>query len=163
MLRAHTAVVSQTVHQRTLGDVLPDTATHGLVEDILGNMPDAWRDTVIPCAIVHGDFAPWNARMAGDDLFLFDWTNGAESGPAFYDRLYLEHQLHRLISRGEPRECAAMLSRIAGSEYASLDAGVVVRAYLVWRLADAVANDNESDVTEIATIWDAFLGGVEFA
>jgi len=160
MVRANAAVVTHTAHERTLGDVLPDTIPHELANHILLDMPEGWEDVVIPCAMVHGDFAPWNARMVGEDVFLFDWTNGAVSGPAFYDRLYLSHQLERLISRGGPNQCAALLADVARAEYANVDADIVVRTYLLWRLADAVANESDADVAEVATIWNAFQGGV---
>jgi hypothetical protein len=40
---------------------------------------------LIPCAFVHGDFAPKNIRIAGDgvaDLLTFDWANGGWGVPA---------------------------------------------------------------------------------
>jgi len=160
---AHTRIVAQTSHIRSAGELLEDAVPGDLGKEILDGMPLGWAETEIPCAVVHGDFAPWNARMAGDDVFLFDWTNSTVSGPAFYDRLFLAHQLHRLISRGNADSCSAMLRQLARAQYPDLESDLVVRVYLLLRLADAVLNDSRSDIAEVAAVWQRFRGGTGHA
>jgi len=39
----------------------------------------------IPCGISHGDFAPWNTRLADGQLSLFDWESATWGTPKLFD------------------------------------------------------------------------------
>src|SRR6202011_3753725 len=39
----------------------------------------------VPCGLGHGDFAPWNIRMAGRQLLVIDWEYGSETHPPLWD------------------------------------------------------------------------------
>jgi len=39
----------------------------------------------LPLSLAHGDFAPWNTRLASQSLFVFDWERTAEGVTPLYD------------------------------------------------------------------------------
>jgi hypothetical protein len=43
-----------------------------------------------PYVASQGDFAPWNIRVCGDDLFVFDWESGCEGASPLDDVLHFE-------------------------------------------------------------------------
>ncbi len=45
----------------------------------------------------HGDFAPWNARLLGDRLYLFDWEYADRERPAGWDLFHFFIQTSALI------------------------------------------------------------------
>ena len=44
------------------------------------------EQAVIPQTLVHGDLHPWNVMLDGDDVRIFDWSDGCVSHP-FFDLL----------------------------------------------------------------------------
>lgn len=61
--------------------------------------------------VVHGDLAPWNARMVGRKLALLDWEESVASAPCLVDKVnfILSWQLEG--ARNGLRACAATLRR----------------------------------------------------
>lgn len=45
----------------------------GVIEDALAEVEVRIGTKVLPACLVHGDFAPWNLRVDGDRLHVFDW------------------------------------------------------------------------------------------
>ena len=41
-----------------------------------------------PCGIAHGDFAPWNTRITGEELKVFDWESIRWDTPLGWDRFH---------------------------------------------------------------------------
>jgi len=47
----------------------------------------------------HGDFAPWNARVLSDSLFLFDWEGFEPQAPLFLDPFYFAFSREVLVRK----------------------------------------------------------------
>ncbi len=45
---------------------------------------------LIPCGLGHGDFAPWNIRVAGNKLLVIDWEYGSEAYPPLWDLFHFQ-------------------------------------------------------------------------
>lgn len=52
-----------------------------------------------PFAAAHGDFAPWNVRVAGNRLLAFDWEHFLSFAPAGWDALHFVFRVENLIRR----------------------------------------------------------------
>jgi hypothetical protein len=55
--------------------------------------------TTILCGFSHGDFAPWNTRIEGDRLFVFDWESAAWETPIEWDAFHFCAQVAGLLKR----------------------------------------------------------------
>lgn len=49
------------------------------------------------CGISHGDFAPWNARMYRNNLYLFDWESASMNAPCVWDQFHFLAQTESLL------------------------------------------------------------------
>ena len=47
-------------------------------------------NSLVPCGLGHGDFAPWNIRMAGPKLLVIDWEYGSEAYPPLWDLFHFQ-------------------------------------------------------------------------
>jgi hypothetical protein len=61
----------------------------------------------VTCGIAHGDFAPWNMRMYGGDLRLFDWESASWNTPSLWDKFHFMTQTECLLKTRHGRESAA--------------------------------------------------------
>lgn len=68
-----------------------------LFSGILGEIDKAIGTSEIPVCLVHGDFAPWNLRVAGEHLLAFDWEYAEAGGNPLHD--YLHFHLVALATR----------------------------------------------------------------
>ena len=48
---------------------------------------------VVPCGLSHGDFAPWNLRVDGDSLRVFDWESAKWNAPVHWDWFHFQVQV----------------------------------------------------------------------
>ena len=48
---------------------------------------------LVPCGISHGDFAPWNLRVHGESLRVFDWESARWNAPACWDWFHFQVQV----------------------------------------------------------------------
>ena len=55
---------------------------------------------VVSCGISHGDFAPWNLRLQGNSLRVFDWENANWNAPAHWDWFHFQVQVRANLGRG---------------------------------------------------------------
>lgn len=62
--------------------------------------------SVMPVALAHGDFTPWNSFVLGERLYIFDWEYAAEDWPLGYD---LAHYLLASASTREPEAVVGTL------------------------------------------------------
>lgn len=75
-----------------------------ILEEIEGSI----GKQALPVCLVHGDFAAWNVRVAGDELLVFDWEYADAGGNPLQD--YLHFHLvaratqHRSISSAYTRD-----------------------------------------------------------
>ena len=53
----------------------------------------------IPCGVSHGDFAPWNARVANGQLSVFDWESASWDAPAAWDIYHFKTQVAALRNK----------------------------------------------------------------
>jgi len=54
--------------------------------------------STVPCSLTHGDFAPWNTRVQGQHLAVFDWES-AGHGPTQWDHYHFAVQVASLLRR----------------------------------------------------------------
>ena len=54
-------------------------------------------DREIVCGLGHGDFAPWNTRLAGDQLQVFDWESARPCVPLEWDVFHFRWQVATLL------------------------------------------------------------------
>jgi len=52
-----------------------------------------------PFTVTHGDFTPWNMRLGGGKLALFDWEYFLPAAPAGWDLLYFIVRVENLIRK----------------------------------------------------------------
>jgi hypothetical protein len=55
---------------------------------------------LVPCGILHGDFAPWNTRVHNDELSLFDWESAVWEAPLGWDKFHFLVQVDCLLNKG---------------------------------------------------------------
>jgi thymidylate kinase len=55
----------------------------------------------VACGTVHGDFAPWNTRLAAGRLFVFDWEAAEWQSPCCWDSFHFEVQVLARLGRGD--------------------------------------------------------------
>ena len=53
--------------------------------------------TSVPCGISHGDFAPWNLRVYGEHLRVFDWESAKWDAPIHWDWFHFETQVQATL------------------------------------------------------------------
>lgn len=87
-------------------------------EGCLGN-------TKLPFHLRHGDFAPWNVKLADGRLFLFDWEYCGREAPAGWDLFHFIVQTQWLLENKMPGEIyhevrSAINSRWIGSYWEEL-------------------------------------------
>ena len=51
----------------------------------LERLHDELGPVSMPLSLAHGDFAPWNTRLGGQSLFVFDWERASEGVSPLYD------------------------------------------------------------------------------
>jgi hypothetical protein len=54
---------------------------------------------MIPCGVAHGDFAPWNTRVGGGHLWVFDWESASWETPASWDTFHFRTQVAALLDK----------------------------------------------------------------
>jgi hypothetical protein len=67
---------------------------------------------MIPCGIMHGDFAPWNTRIGDGRLYAFDWESAAWDAPILWDIFHFHVQVASLLNRNNER--VLWFSRLPG-------------------------------------------------
>lgn len=63
-------------------------------------------------ALMHGDFAPWNVKVADGRWTVLDWERGERVGVPGWDWLHFILQPAILVQRAEPATMIAMLERL---------------------------------------------------
>ena len=66
-------------------------------EQALGQAADRLAATLVPCGISHGDFAPWNLRVHGESLRVFDWESAKWNEPTHWDWFHFEIQVRATL------------------------------------------------------------------
>jgi hypothetical protein len=99
--------------------------------------------TTIPCGISHGDFAPWNTRIEGERLFVFDWESAAWETPIDWDGFHFRTQVAGLLKRssgwnftrhGHPPRRGAFLLYLLSSLCQLLEEDSLMRDAISYRL-----------------------------
>ncbi|MEW6144673.1 MAG: hypothetical protein AB1598_06590 [Thermodesulfobacteriota bacterium] len=67
---------------------------------------EALGGVLLPFHISHGDFAPWNAYLAGGKLFLYDWENSRDDRPPGWDLFHFIFQTNFFLNKRNPAELA---------------------------------------------------------
>ena len=61
---------------------------------------------MIPCGIMHGDFAPWNTRVGNGRLFVFDWETAVWGAPILWDTFHFHVQVAQSLVKKRRRDLA---------------------------------------------------------
>jgi hypothetical protein len=61
-----------------------------LGREVLGHATRVIGDKILPLGVMHGDFAPWNTRVRGKELLLFDWESADWEAPTTWDISHFE-------------------------------------------------------------------------
>jgi hypothetical protein len=72
----------------------------GLGREVLRSATRQLDAAVVPCGILHGDFAPWNTRVHNDELSLFDWESAVWEAPLGWDKFHFLVQVDCLLNKG---------------------------------------------------------------
>jgi hypothetical protein len=95
--RPGAAVISE------LRDQMQDAVTafgyklRDLIDKAVDQAARELENTPIPCGVMHGDFAPWNTRVSGSQLLVFDWESAAWSAPVWWDVFNFNTQVRALL------------------------------------------------------------------
>ena len=93
-----------------------------------------FADLPVLCHWTHGDFTPWNIRMRGGRLLVYDWEDGESDGLAYSD---LFHFLFRQASLVGPWPGARTLVRAMNDAASRL----------------SVLSGTDCDATTVLTVW----------
>jgi hypothetical protein len=74
-----------------------DSSWQGLGSAVLSRAAEILSDREIVCGLGHGDFAPWNTRLAGDQLQVFDWESARPCVPLEWDAFHFRWQVATLL------------------------------------------------------------------
>jgi len=97
-----------------LGGLLDAPAARLLAES-LDDVERAIGASLLPSCLAHGDFAPWNIRLAGGQLYVFDWEYAQAQASPLHDFLHF-HLIGRVVAGQAPRPAAlAALLRAAAA------------------------------------------------
>ena len=66
-------------------------------ERALDQAADRLASILVPCGISHGDFAPWNLRVHGESLRVFDWESANWNAPNQWDWFHFEIQVRATL------------------------------------------------------------------
>lgn len=67
-------------------------------QEIIAHIEHLIAQVVLPNLMVHGDFAPWNLRLAHADLYVFDWEYAQSHGNPLQDFIHF-HLVPQALSR----------------------------------------------------------------
>lgn len=98
------------------------------------------HSVVVPCGLMHGDFAPWNLRRQGEGLYAFDWESAQWDVPIVWDIAHYTTQLSSLL--GLKLSFESITPHIEGAKGCHI-------LYLVKSLADA-ATETGIDSPQVA-------------
>ncbi len=70
---------------------------------------------LIPVALGHGDFTPWNMYLTGDNIHLYDWELAQEQLPTWYDAFHFIIQTHILIKKSNASEILKSIRQLESS------------------------------------------------
>lgn len=94
--------------QRLTSSVLAgaDHPSDGPLATAVSSVAEAFGDTVVTTARLHGDWTPWNlARSPSRGLVAWDWEYSSPDGPVGLDELHSAFQVYRLLD-GDPARTA---------------------------------------------------------
>ncbi len=83
---------------------LLDSRLRSLGEEALARASRDLGRVMVPCGIMHGDFAPWNTRVEKGQLFLFDWESAAWEAPILWDIFHFHVQVASLLNKKSGRD-----------------------------------------------------------
>jgi thymidylate kinase len=89
-----------------------DPAWRALGQAALKKAAHELDGAMIPCGIMHGDFAPWNTRVERGRLYAFDWESAAWDAPILWDPFHFHVQVASLLNKNGRRVLS--LSRFSG-------------------------------------------------
>lgn len=61
---------------------------HGIVEQAIQSILDAYSNRIVEFCVCHRDFTPWNTCVTGNTLFVFDWEYAQKTYPRGIDQCH---------------------------------------------------------------------------
>jgi len=86
-------------------------ADHPVFQKLAQNLPSL----IVRPTIFHGDFAPWNCKVANGGWRVLDWERGDLTGPPGYDWFHYIIQTRILVAKKSTRAITAELLRLLDS------------------------------------------------
>lgn len=106
--RAALARLDELAGPRAAGRVDPQWLS--LARELSLRLDEADAARALDCGFAHGDFTPWNVRVANGKLAAFDWELARELAPRGFDAFHHVLQQAVLVERLPPDE---LLARVA--------------------------------------------------
>ena len=78
-------------------DTLLDSNWRALGEAALARAKRELDGRTVQCGVTHGDFVPWNTRVDGGRLFVFDWESASWEAPGGWDEFHFYTQVASLL------------------------------------------------------------------
>lgn len=95
-------------------------------------LADQLIDRPIIFSTVHGDFAPWNIRIQGQNAFVFDWESARAAAPCWFD--YFHFGAMQAANAKRRYELTASTSAWLGTLAPTIEANNVYVLYLAYLL-----------------------------
>ncbi|HTQ57256.1 MAG TPA: phosphotransferase [Bryobacteraceae bacterium] len=77
-----------------------DWRWHELGAAVLSAARRDLQNVTVPCAFWHGDFVPWNTRVDGGRLAVFDWESSEPEMPLGWDAFHFSVQVAGRLKKG---------------------------------------------------------------
>jgi len=90
----------------------------------------------IPAVRIHGDFAPWNTRINGTNLFVYDWEYSESDGIPFYDVIHWSVQVMMLVKKKSGSKIFRVLEKEIHANMRPEISEGLRRTYCLWCLVD---------------------------
>ncbi len=98
------ALVREVAARWRKAESLLDSRLRSLGEDVLTRASQELDGIMVPCGIMHGDFAPWNTRVENGHLYVFDWESAAWDAPVSWDIFHFHVQVASLLNKKRRRD-----------------------------------------------------------
>ncbi|MEM7656525.1 MAG: hypothetical protein AAF399_10385 [Bacteroidota bacterium] len=103
-------VIQELALQQALDPSLDPTQVDLLLQYLREGFHSLDPDSVVPMAMAHGDFTPWNQYHSAEAIHLYDWELSQPSAPMLYDAFHFVYQSGILLLQATETELAAHLS-----------------------------------------------------
>lgn len=90
----------------------PYRRSYGQLRQLAARLQARLGGQRLPATMVHGDFAPWNVLLAGNELWALDWEHGVGDGLPFFDAIHWMFQGLTLRKKRSAPEAAREIAQL---------------------------------------------------